>query len=235
MISTLFSLENNLLQYNIKQNLLSEKTAKILEIAKALVHFHEFQYKIPFDSLRKSQFGISLSTKNFENNIRQDLELLSNSQQIVIRERQIREKIEEIFEQMKLDKDNLPNKDFWKNNIELQQYADFSVKNLNYLQSNLRLLVENEIKCINDFIGESQRSLRGLNLIRKCLFDLENGNPTYHINIEDQFFSKEKTVSLGKEEEMSKLKSIINNQVRVTRPIYRKGHLSPVWGRTKRK
>jgi hypothetical protein len=176
MQSALLSLENNLLQYNIKQNLLSEKTAKILEISKALICFHEFQPKVPFESFQKSQFGISMSTKNFEQKIRQDLELLSNSQKIVLRQQSIKEKMDSILEKMVQNK-NI--QDSQENDEELKQYAECSVKNLNYLQSNLRILVENEIRCMNDFLAETQRSLRGLTLIRKCFLDLENGKLSY--------------------------------------------------------
>lgn len=172
--STLLSLENNLLQLNIKQNLLSEKTAKILEVSKALICFLDFQPKVSFDKLTRSQFGVSLATKNFEQIVREDLKLVSNAQKIIAREWDIRESMQKNIGQMARAQNKIEIEDAQRNNC-VEQLAEFSVKNLNYLQSELARLVRGHVGSLNFFVGECARSIRGLNLVSKCLADLENG------------------------------------------------------------
>lgn len=173
--STLLSLENNLLQLNIKQNLLSEKTARILDLTKSLVCFLDLQPKVDFARFERSQFGLSTATKNFEQSIRQDLQLISDSRQIVLREWKIRSQLDQFFQSISQMDSESSGQNLRQRRHHLKHFADLSVQNVGLLQNNLKTIVHNQVKSLQDFMGECRRSARGLGLILKCLGDLQSG------------------------------------------------------------
>lgn len=173
--STFLSLENNLLQLNITQNLFSEKTAKILDITKSIIYFHNMQIPVNLKELMKSQFGLSTATKQFEETVRADLKQISETQKLVLNHWEIFHEINGLFSNANQKDEKNPTKPKLLGRGTIGNYGDQLISNLTQLKYNLKKLVKNQIKSLNLFIGECQRSVRGLGLIIRCMDKMDEG------------------------------------------------------------
>ena len=79
----MLSLEHRLLEQNIKHNLITEKSSKILEIIKAFCHVWNLRPNISLDDFEQSNYGLTKETKYFEKQITADLDIMHRGHELI--------------------------------------------------------------------------------------------------------------------------------------------------------